>query len=118
MNKTYAQKINQAKRNEILTLINDAIAHHEKFKNAYFFTPPSDASGRRYYEEKNQRQIEFDYNGKKYSYSCYIRCSCKNVYYEGGFYVGGTYKNVKSFKNVRAELLDAIENYIEKHPEK
>ena len=118
MKKTYAKKISQAKREKILSQINAAIEHHEKFKGAYFFTPPSNASGRRYYEEKNKRLIEFDYDGMKYSYSCYIRCSCKNVYYEGDFCVNGFKKNVKSFKAVKKELLEAIETYIAKHPEK
>ena len=81
MKKTYAQKINQTKRKELLEKIEDAISFHEKLKNAYFFDPPSSASSRRSYEKHNQRNIKFIYDGKEYRYSARVTRSCKNIYY-------------------------------------
>ena len=113
--KTYAQKINQSKRKELLEKIEDAISFHEKFKNAYFFEPPSSASSRRSYEKHNQRDIKFIYDGKEYRYGGCARCSCKNVYYSGFFTVDNEIKNVRSFKKIRDELISAIEIYDRKH---
>ena len=49
---------------------------NEKFRNAYFFTPPSSASSRRGYENKNSLEYEGDGIYLKFD----VRCSCKNVY--------------------------------------
>ena len=38
-------------------------------------------------------------------------------FYDGNFYVDGKKKNVRSFKNIQKELVEAINKYIEKHPE-
>ena len=115
MKKTYAQKINQLKRKELLEKIEDAISFHEKFKNAYFFGPPSSASSRRSYEKQNQRDIKFSYNGMKYSYSSRVTCSCKNVYYYGTFSVDQVIKDVRAFKKIKEELISAIEAYESKY---
>ena len=115
MKKTYAQKINQLKRKELLEKIEDAINFHEKFKNAYFFDPPSSASSRRSYEKQNQRDIKFAYNGMNYSYRGYVTCSCKNVYYYGTFSVDKVIKDVRAFKKIKEELISAIEAYESKH---
>lgn len=111
MKKTYAQKINQSKRKELLEKIDDAISFHEKFKNAYFFEPPSSASSRRSYEKYNQRDIKFSYNGMNYPYSSRVTCSCKNVYYYGTFSVDNVTKDVRAFKKIKEELISAIEVY-------
>ena len=115
MKKTYAQKINQTKRKELLEKIEDAISFHEKLKNAYFFDPPSSASSRRSYEKQNQRDIKFAYNGMNYSYRGYVTCSCKNVYYYGTFSVDKVIKDVRAFKKIKEELISAIEAYKSKH---
>lgn len=113
--KTYAKKIRQSKRKELLAKIDEAITFHEKFRNAYFFKPPSCAAKRRYYEIYNQREIEFNYNGAKYRYSGFTECSCNNVYYYGSFYMDGDRKTIRVFKKIKQELVEAIEAYEKKH---
>lgn len=115
MKKTYAQKINQTKRKELLEKIEDAISFHEKFKNAYFFDPPSSANSRRSYEKHNQKDIKFIYDGKEYRYNARVTCSCKNVYYNGVFSVDKVIKDVRAFKKIKEELISAIETYENKH---
>ena len=115
MKKTYAQKINQIKRKELLEKIEDAISFHKKFKNAYFFDPPSSASSRRSYEKHNQRNIKFIYDGKEYRYSARVTCSCKNIYYFGTFSVDKVIKDVRAFKKIKEELISAIEAYERKY---
>lgn len=115
MKKTYAQKITQAKRKELLALIDKAIDFHERFRNAYCFTPPSLASERRSYEQYNQRDIKFLYDGIEYRFRGYTSCSCKNVYYYGTFYENGEKKTVRAFKKIGNELIAAIVAYESKH---
>ena len=115
MKKTYAQKINQSKRKDLLKKIEDAISFHEKFKNAYFFDSPSSANSRRSYEKQNKRDIKFIYDGKEYRYSARVTCSCKNVYYYGTFSVDKVIKDVRAFKKIKEELISAIEVYESKY---
>ena len=115
MKKTYAQKINQSKRKELLEKIEEAISFHEKFKNAYFFDPPSSESSRRSYEKQNRRDIKFIYDRKEYRYSARVTCSCKNVYYYGTFSVDKVIKDVRAFKKIKEELISAIEVYESKY---
>ena len=111
MKKTYAQKITQAKRKELLAQIEDAITFHERFRNAYRFEPPWLASERRGYEKYHRRDIKFTYDGVTYHYRGGTSCSCRNVYYTGAFYVNGEKKTVRPFKKIRDELVAAIEAY-------
>ena len=113
--KTYAQKISQEKRKKIKELIDWAVEHHEKFKNAYFWAPPSNAGQRKNYEKVNSGGVKFTYNGKEYEYDCKISCSCQNIYYYHDFLIDGEKKTVREFHKVLAELDAAIEAYEEKH---
>ena len=113
--KTYAKKIRQSKRKELLAKIDEAITFHEKFRNAYFFKPPSCAAKRRYYEIYNQREIEFNYNGATYRYSGFTECSCNNVYYYGSFYMDGDRKTIRVFKKIKQDLVEAREAYEKNH---
>ena len=91
--------------------VNSAISHHEKFKNAFFFQPPSSASGRRSYEKYHSITIKFIYAGIEYEYWCDVSCTCRYVEYHGGFSVGDETKDVRAFKKIRSELENAIANY-------
>ena len=117
INKTYAQKIPQVKRKELLSIIEDAINFHERFRNAYFFTPPNRANFRRSYERYHQRDISFKYGSDTYKYIGNTECSCKNVYYYGRFYINEKRKDVRIFKKVQKELIEAIEKYENSHPQ-
>ncbi len=80
--------------------IKKSIAQHAKFKNAYFWTPPSNASGRRAMEERESMEMSFTNECNKYEYRCEVECSCRNVYYSGAFYLNGEKKSVRLFKNL------------------
>lgn len=111
MCKTYAQKIKQEKRIALLNQINTAISHHEKFKNVFFYQPPTTARGRRSYEDYNSIAIQFVYDGKEYKYWCNVRCTCRYVEYHGHFIVGNETKDIRAFKKICTELENAIANY-------
>ena len=76
----------------------DAIAHHERFGNSYFWTPPSNASTRRIMESRESIAVDFVASGTAYRFESTVSCSCKNVYYTGRFYVGGEKKTVRAFR--------------------
>ena len=79
----------------------DIIEQHEKFKNSYFWNPPSSASSRRSYEEKNSRNdIAFDHDGKHFEISQSVSCSCKNVYYRFSVHVDGMKKTIRALKSL------------------
>lgn len=118
MIKTYAQKITQSKRKELLEKVENAINFHEKFRHSYLFKPPLNANSRRNYEKYYQRDINFVYNHIDYRYCGYTSCSCKRVYYDGTFYENGEIKTVRVFKKIRDELISAIEAYDDKHTTK
>ena len=116
--KTYAQKITQKKRKSLLEEVSRAIKQHERFRNAYFFEPPYNASGRRHYEKINSIKLNFVYDGHLYEYASFVSCSCKNVYYDHFFAIDEYAVNVKPFKKVQRELTEAIEAYDLKHSNK
>ena len=76
----------------------DAIAHHERFGNSYFWTPPSNATSRRLMESRETFGIGFVASGTAYRFESTVSCSCKNVYYTGRFYVDGEKKTVRAFR--------------------
>ena len=113
--KTYAKKITQQRRLELKQLVEKAISQHEKFKNAYFWDPPSSAGMRRSYEKYHSWHLDFMYDGKEYYYKSHVECSCRNVYYTGCFYINDTRVTMREFKKVLKELNEAIENYTAKN---
>ena len=77
------------------------MATHTQLKNAYFWTPPSNASGRRHMEEKFTRRVEFRLNGIKYVFSQDVRCSCKNVYYSSEIFYFPTGEIAPKYTDIR-----------------
>ena len=71
-----AKKIKSRKKGKIISALTQFINQSEKFKNAYFWSPPSVAAARRSYEKSNS----FSYSGKNYSISFTVSCSAKNIY--------------------------------------
>ncbi len=82
------------------TKINRALENHDKFKDAYFWTPPWNAAARRRMEEENTWEVKFTNAGITYEYTSDVSCSCKNVYYSGAFFVDGVQKTVRCFKGL------------------
>lgn len=108
--KSYAQKITQAKRLELLKKVNEAISHHEYMRNSYFWEG-GNRSQRKWKEKQNNFSIIFQYDGVKYEYRSRMSCSSRHVYSTRSFFVGEDRKNVRAFKKIQAELETAIENY-------
>ncbi len=115
--KTYAQKITQAKRLELLKKVNEAINHHESMRNSYFWEG-GNRSQRKWKERQNNFSIIFHYDGIEYEYRSRMSCSSRHVYSTRSFFVGEDRKSVRAFKKIQAELETAIAAYNEKNPVK
>ena len=90
---------------EIINALELIIATSEAFKDAYFFTPPGSASGRRSYEEHHSVPFfAFEYNGVKYTCEYRISCSCSNVYAKGIYTRNGNKTTLTAIKNVLKKM--------------
>lgn len=69
-------KVTEITISELETCLNQMI----KFKNTFFWTPPSSARQRRYEEKHNSNQWKFKVDNKPVEVNLTIRCSCKNYY--------------------------------------
>lgn len=80
--------------------IRDIIATAEKFKNAYFWAPPSGASARRSYERYHSRpEITWTEGGHTYTAAYTVSCSCKNVYAYGTYTKDGQKTTLTAIRN-------------------
>ena len=90
---------------EIIIALESIIATAEKFKGAYFFAPPANASGRRSYEEYHSIPFfAFEYNGVEYTCEYRISCSCRNVYAKGTYTRNGNKTTLTAIKNVLKKM--------------
>lgn len=90
---------------EILSICSAIIATAEKFKNAYFFNSPKNASGRRSYEKLYSiPETAFEYNGDTYTVEYNVTCSCNNVYAKGYYTRNGEKITLRTIKKIAAEL--------------
>lgn len=80
-----------------MTTVQDFLANDMKFKNSYFWTPPSSASSRRAMEFDDSIMVEV--NGNAYELKQSISCSCKNVYYSKSIVKNGKVTNLTALKN-------------------
>ena len=69
--------------------VEKALEQHLIFGGSYFWSPPTNASGRRSMERLNNWCVGFKHEGVRYSYSSTLRCSAANVYYKGRFSTNG-----------------------------
>lgn len=77
----------------------------EKFRGAYFFTPPANANGRRSYEEYHSiPEFTFEESGNTYTCEFTVECSCKNVYAKGKYTKNGKKTTLASIKNAYNRL--------------
>lgn len=85
-NKMYASEtqnseVKSEKNMELIEKLKIIICLHEKMRNSFFWTPPSNACGRRAYEERNSLETKFVFKGDTYEVIQKTECSCKNIYY-------------------------------------
>lgn len=95
---------------EAITTATKMLDHHDRMKNAYFFTPPQSASSRRSYEKYHSMKVEFEYEGHTYAYESECECSCKNVYFTDGFHYDGKKTTATKVKNALAKMQEEVEN--------
>ena len=81
-----------------------ALEQHQSFSNAWFWTPPGNASGRRSMERKNNWSVGFTHEGVRYEYHSVMQCSAANVYYKGRFTTNGKKATVRAFRKLVGEL--------------
>lgn len=82
-----------------------AVYLNRSMKNAYHFTPPTHASGRRHYEGTHSCSFSFDDISVKMETSC----SCRNVYFNQEIYVDGKKGTIRSVK--KKLIQDAIKEF-------
>lgn len=84
----------------ISTQILDIINQAEKFRSAYFFTPPAGAKMRRSYERYNSRDEITWQDGKDVFTAAFdVTCSCSNVYAKGHYTRNGKKTTLTAIKN-------------------
>jgi len=64
------------------------------FRNSYFWSPPSNAAGRRSYEEK----YSFSYSCDGIDIDFNVSCSCRNIYVSRNVSVNGKKTNATGLK--------------------
>lgn len=77
-----------------------AILHHEHYKTSWWWTPPGNASSRRAMERVDSIKLKFKHCGVAYLFESDVRCSGRNVYYTGKFFMDGEKKTVRAFKSL------------------
>lgn len=87
-------------KTELIEQIENLVDTAHKFKNAYFWTPPTSAGERRSYE-RYYSISEFNWNegGADYSASYEVTCTCRYIYTEGRYYKDGKKTNLTAIKN-------------------
>ena len=86
--------------NNIISAIGAIIDEATEMKNAYFFTPPVNAGGRRYYEKQHSHnQVEWTEGGHTYTAEYIVSCSCANVYAYGKYTKDGNKTTLTAIKN-------------------
>lgn len=89
----------------IIAAIETIIDEAARMKNAYFWTPPGSAAGRRWYEEKHTcPPVEWSEGGHTYSAAYDVRCTCRNIYARGEYTRDGKKTTLTAIKNSLARL--------------
>ena len=95
----------------IIYQVRSLVETAEKFRNSYWFTPPTSASGRRSYEKHNSiDSFEWDESGHHFSASFTVSCSCRNVYTTGEYYKDGKKTTLTAIKNSLHRMEEAKSN--------
>ena len=92
--------MNNSYLKEKIQAVRAIVAEADKMKNAYFFTPAGNASGRRSYEKYHSHpEIMWTEGGHAYTAKYTVSCSCKNVYASGTYTRDGQKTTLTTIKN-------------------
>lgn len=80
--------------------LKDLVDQNSYFKSAYFWSPPSSASSRRWYEKNHSRSLNGVFDGNELDLNLEISCSCKNIYVNRKYYVNGKKTTITKIKNL------------------
>ena len=87
-------------RNETIQAVRAIIAEADRMRNAYFFTPAGNASGRRSYEKYHSHPaVTWTESGHEYTAEYTVSCSCRNVYASGTYTRDGKKTTLTAIKN-------------------
>ncbi len=88
------------KNAEIVAAIRTVVDAAETMRNAYFFTPPGSAGGRRSYERYHSApRVDWNEGGHEYSAEYTVTCSCANVYAFGTYTRDGKKTTLTAIRN-------------------
>jgi hypothetical protein len=86
------------------------ISEAESMRNAYYFTPPYNASGRRAYEKRHSHPaVSWTESGHSWTASYTVTCSCRNVYASGEYTRDGKKTTLLAIRNSYARMLAALD---------
>lgn len=81
---------------KLQAIINEA----ERMRSAYFFTPPTNASARRSYEQYHSHdEIQWQDGKDVFTARFTVSCSCHNVYAQGVYTRNGQKTTLTAVKN-------------------
>lgn len=82
------------------------IEESNAMKKAYFWNPPANAAGRRYYEKKHShKKIEWEEGGHHYTAEFSVSCSCRNIYAKGFYFRDGKRTTITAIRNSYNRLM-------------
>ena len=103
--------------NNNIDVADKMLSNHSRMRNAFFYTPPLRADGRRSYEDRYSMDERFEYNGHAYEYHARCSCSCKNVYFNDYFLYDGKKTTSTRISNVLKKMEDELKACSEEEQE-
>ena len=97
------KNIKRRVRKEIREKILNTIEKHEKWSKSYFWSPKTNAGGRRSIENNFKSEhpsYSFTHQGVKYEVVTSLDVSCKNYYYSLSIYVDEEKKDIRALKKL------------------
>ncbi len=93
--------------------IEEFISTSETLKNAYFWSSPTSAAGRRSMENRYSiPEFTFTFNKDIYTCELSVSCSCRNVYVSKTITKNGKTTNITPVKNVLKKMITELEQTI------
>ena len=94
--------------NEKLAIIGRIIETAEKFRNAYFWSPPNTAAGRRQMERYNNiDRVEWSEGDHNYTAEYTVNVTCSNVYAYGTYTRDGRRTTLTAIRNSYNRMIAA-----------